>query len=132
MNRHDERETVFCLLFEYKFNNTLTPDEIMELASELRDFAPTPYIEDTFRQAITKFDELDSLISEYAKGWKITRFSATTSTILRLAMFEILYNGDVPESVAINEAVELAKRYDTDEAPAFINGILGSYSRRQQ
>jgi len=73
--------------------------------------------------------ELDGYIEKYAVGWKFSRISRTAAAIMRLAMFEVLYMPDVPDNAAINEAVELAKRYETPETVSFINGILGSFSR---
>ena len=75
--------------------------------------------------------ELDTYIERYSVGWKFGRISRIVTCILRLAMFEILYMQAVPNSAAINEAVELAKRYDTQEAASFINGILGSFVRKE-
>jgi len=73
--------------------------------------------------------ELDGYIEKYAVGWKFSRISRTAAAILRLAMYEVLYMPDIPDSAAINEAVELAKSYETPETVSFINGILGSFSR---
>ena len=75
--------------------------------------------------------ELDSYIEKYARGWKLSRISRTAMAIMRLAMFEVLYMPDVPNAAAINEAVELAKKYEEAETVAFVNGILGSFSRRE-
>ncbi|MCL2821328.1 MAG: transcription antitermination factor NusB [Oscillospiraceae bacterium] len=73
--------------------------------------------------------ELDGYIEKYAVGWKFGRISKTAAAIMKLAMFEVLYMPDIPDSAAINEAIELAKRYETPETVSFINGILGSFSR---
>ena len=69
--------------------------------------------------------EIDNIIGTYAKGWSVDRMSKVDKAILRLAAYEIKFAPDVPDGVAVNEAVELAKTYSSDEAPAFINGILG-------
>ena len=76
-------------------------------------------------------DELDRTIETYAKGWKLSRLSRMTAAVLRLAIYEMRYVDDVPVRVAINEAVELAKVYDTDEAASFINGVLGAVARAE-
>lgn len=73
---------------------------------------------------MVKIPELDLKINEVAEGWKTKRMGRAELTILRLALYEILFDDDVPEKVAINEAVELAKKYGGNEAPAFINGVL--------
>ena len=75
--------------------------------------------------------ELDGYIEKYAVGWKFGRISRTATAIMKLAMYEVLYMPDVPDKAAINEAVELAKRYEEPETVSFINGILGSFSRNE-
>ena len=76
--------------------------------------------------------ELDDIIARYSKGWKLSRISRIATAILRTALYEVLYLDDVPDSVAINEAVELAKGYEEPETVSFINGILGSYMRAER
>ncbi len=127
MTRHEERESVFCLCFEYSLN--ITPvQELIEFAQLCRDLVVTDYVETTFNGIIEHRKEIDEKIKENIKGWKLERLSKVSLAVLRLAVYEILFS-DIPESVAINEAVELAKVYDTDEAPSFINGVLGAISR---
>ena len=75
--------------------------------------------------------ELDGYIEKYAKGWKFSRLDRVASAIMRVAMYEVLYMPDVPNAAAINEAVEIAKKYETPETVKFINGILGSFSRQE-
>jgi len=75
--------------------------------------------------------ELDGYIEKYAVGWKFGRISRTAAAVMKLAMYEVLYMPDVPDSAAINEAIELAKRYESPETVSFINGILGSFSRSE-
>ena len=77
-------------------------------------------------------DELNSLIEKYARGWKLTRISRIALSIMRVALFEVIYLEDVPDSVAINEAIELSKGYEEPETIAFINGILGSFMRAER
>lgn len=76
--------------------------------------------------------ELDAYIEKYARGWKLSRISRIALTILRTALFEVLYMENVPDSVAINEAVELAKGFEEPETVSFINGILGSFMRGER
>lgn len=87
------------------------------------------YIKTLVCEVAAHKDELDAVIEEYASGWKLNRISAITKEILRCAIAEILFIEDVPTKVAINEAVDLAKKYDDPEAANFINGILGNYVR---
>ena len=74
---------------------------------------------------------MDTYIEKYAKGWRFERISLVASAIMRVAMFEILYMPDIPDGVAINEAVEIAKKYETPEVVKFMNGILGSFLREE-
>ena len=73
--------------------------------------------------------ELDGDIEKYARGWRFERISLVASAIMRVAMYEMLYMADIPAGVAINEAVEIAKSYESPEVVKFINGILGSFAR---
>ena len=75
--------------------------------------------------------ELDGYIAKYAKNWKFSRIPLVASAIMRVAMYEILYMQDIPNGAAINEAVEIAKKYETPETVKFINGILGSFAREE-
>jgi N utilization substance protein B len=76
--------------------------------------------------------ELDNYISRYAIGWNFARISRITASIMRVAMYEILYMPDIPDGAAVNEALEIAKKYEGEEAMAFINGILGSFIRNER
>lgn len=77
-------------------------------------------------------EELDEKISAYLRGWSLSRVARVDLAILRLAFYELLYLNDAPESVVINEAIEMAKRYSTDRSGAFVNGVLGALSRRDK
>ena len=83
------------------------------------------YIEKHTTDLMDKLPEIDSLISEYSKGWKIDRIGKEELAILRLAIYEAKYDEEIPVGVAVNEAVELAKTYGADGGAAFVNGILG-------
>lgn len=76
------------------------------------------------------FESIGTLIDELAIGWSIDRMPRVDLSILRVAIYEMLYRGDIPESVSINEAVELAKRFGGERSPAYINGMLGTLSKR--
>ena len=85
------------------------------------------YIVSAANGIFEKKEDLDSKISENLKtGWKIERLSKVSIAIMRLALYEIMYMDDIPDNVSVNEAVELAKKYDVEEAPSFINGVLSS------
>lgn len=129
MTRVMAREEAFILIFEKIFNKDATTDEILELASEVRDLEPDDYIKKVFRGVFENVTELDGVISQNAVGWKIERISKTSLAILRLAIFEIKFMEDIPVSVSINEAVELCKKYATKEDASFVNGILATVAK---
>lgn len=132
MGRRNARKLAFYLLFQYDFvNDTKSFDEIKEVKdtffsvnTEMTDDDKN-YIESTTDGAMENREEIDSLLDAFAKGWTVERMSKVDKAIMRLAVYEIKYAPGVPDGVAVNEAVELAKTYSSDEAPAFINGILG-------
>lgn len=119
--RSEEREQAFCLLFQSLFNT----DENFEIYEENIEFVGD-YARSIALGVEEKKDNLDGLIEKYSKGWKVKRLPKVNLAILRLAAYEILFVDDVPESVAINEAVELAKKYSGESDYSFINGVLGA------
>ena len=134
MSRRKARKDAFILLFELDFLGWEQPEAVAQLFFEqLETLDPPDPVDEAERtfvlSAVTGVaqcvEELDSAISRVAKGWSIDRMNKVDLAILRLALYEIRYAEDVPAGVAINEAVDLAKAYSSDEAPAFINGILG-------
>ena len=125
MTRKQAREEAFILIFEKQFNDS-SVDELLELATEVRELAPDEYIKQVFCGVFDNLDEIDSIISATAVGWKIERISKTALSVLRLAIFEIKHIESIPESVSINEAVELCKKYATKEDASFVNGILST------
>ena len=129
MSRRNEREVVFQLLFETEFHTAEPPSAIYAAALELREMEETPYIRDTYFGALEHRAEVDDLIAQNARKWKLSRMAVVTRSILRLCVYEILW-GEVPPRATINEAVELAKVYDDEAAPAFINGILNQIARQ--
>lgn len=130
LTRKQAREQAFILIFEKCFKEE-TVDEILELAVELRDFETDDYTISTFKGVYENVDLLDSKISDNTKKWDINRISRVSLAILRLALYEILFVDDIPDSVSANEAVELAKKYSTENDAAFVNGIIGSIIRNE-
>ena len=128
MTRKQAREEAFILIFEKVFNDC-TPEEILEVANEVRDLEPDEYINRVFLGVCEHTEELDEVVSQNAVGWKISRISKTALSILRLAIFEIKFMEDIPVSVSINEAVELCKKYATSEDASFVNGILSTVAK---
>ena len=115
------------MLFRVEFYSEKEYEEQMNLFIEENEPIEKPderYIEDKFNKIIAVLEEIDKIINESSKGWKTTRMGKVDLTLIRLAVYEIKYEEDIPTGVAINEAVELAKKYGTDDSPAFINGIL--------
>jgi len=115
--------------FEDGYYSSLQAED--ELYKEKPDKKQRDYITRLVTGISEHLAELDRYIEKYAVGWKFSRISRTAAAIMRLAMFEVLYMPDIPDATAINEAVELAKRYETPETVSFINGILGSFSREE-
>ena len=126
INRREAREAVFELLFETEFKHDEDVAEIYALSSENREIAEDEYIRNTYFGVCEHKEEIDALINRHAKGWKTNRISRVSRSILRLCTYEFLYCKEIPVSVSINEAVELSKKYDQEQARAFVNGVLNS------
>lgn len=125
MTRREARVAAFQLIYERSIQKDKSTSRIIKDTAEAQEFIPNKYIKAVLRGTEEKLDELDALINDASVEWRIERMSAVSLSILRLAVYEMLYCAeDVPFKVAINEAVELAKTFDDDNAPAFINGIL--------
>ncbi len=130
MKRREQREQIFALLFRVEFN---TPEEMDEQVSmyvdEMKEVEPLSgkdeeYIVGKYKKIADRIEEIDGILNEASQTWKTSRMSRVDLTVLRLAVYEMKFDEDIPEKVAINEAVELAKKYGGDESPAFINGVL--------
>ena len=121
MTRKEQREQAFCLVFQDLFNNDEALATYEENVSQIGDYARL-----LFEGVISKKDELDEFINKYSKGWRTTRLPKVNLAILRLAVYEIMFIDEVPDSVAVNEAVELAKTYSGEGDYSFINGVLGA------
>ena len=130
MTRKMAREEAFILIFEKAFNSD-SVEEILKLAEEVRELEADEYLVNVFTGVYANIDEIDGIISSKALGWKIERISKTALSLLRLAIYEIIFLDDIPVSVSINEAVELCKKYATKEDSAFVNGILSSIAKER-
>jgi len=146
MVRNTAREIAIHLSYELSFTDKaidellderLTADTFSTLAEEdpIYKEAPNAKQADYIRRLVKGVDdhaaELDGYISKYAKGWSFARIPLVASAIMRVAMYEMLYMPEIPNGVAINEAVEIAKKYETPETVKFMNGILGSFVRQE-
>ena len=128
MSRRSARKNAFFLLFQMDFNETAEFDQVKEIFFAEKE---TP-VEESDKAFILSevegvhehMEEIDAIIEQSATGWDLSRMNKVELAILRLAVYEMKY-GETPVGVAINEAVELAKKFSSDEAPAFINGVLG-------
>ena len=129
MTRKEERELAFTLIFEKIFNDDLTVEEIIKNAVEARLIEENVFACSLAQLTYDNRDEIDKIIRENSVGWKIERLPKVTLAIMRLAFCELLYVPSVPTGVTVNEAVELAKKFASQEDASFINGILGKYVR---
>lgn len=127
MNRYELREQMFKMLFRTEFHEK---EELGEQLSfffdelDQKEEADVDYLDGKFRDIAEHLPQIDEMINETAKGWKTSRMGKVDLTLIRLAVYEMKFEEDIPTGVAINEAVELAKRYGTDDSAAFVNGIL--------
>lgn len=134
MKRRKAREVALKALFALEFNPHNVEESIENVLSEHDiDEINNAYIHEVIKGIAEKKEELDTIISTFAKesDWALDRIALVDKSILRFALFEILFRDDVPVSVAINEAVDLAKIFSTDDSGKFINGILGHYVREK-
>lgn len=129
LNRTEAREYVFALLFAKTFAmaDDLAEFYAAEISNTDEDFGlQADYIKNTFFGIMDNLSVIDEKIGENSQGWKLNRLSRVAISLMRLSVYEMTCSSDVPKLVAINEAIELAKKYDDDSAPAFINGVLNA------
>ena len=130
MTRRELRENVFKMLFRVEFHEEgEMPSQLGMIDDELENIKEDDiaYINSKCNDIIAKIPELDEAINASTTGWKTTRMGKVDLSIIRLAVYEIKYEEDVPAKVAINEAVELAKLYGTDNSASFVNGVLAKF-----
>lgn len=130
MRRSKVREHIFKMLFSIGFD-AADADEQIELYLEQVEEASEEeceYMRKKVKAIAEHEEEIDTMINEHTTGWKTGRMNKVDLSILRLAVYEMKWDDEVPVKVAINEAVELAKNFSGDEGPAFINGVLGKFA----
>lgn len=132
MSRRKARKHAFILIFQMSFRDD---ENILDVAKtyfeeeQIIEGEEKQFILTLLQGAIDNKDKLDEIISEHSKGWEVDRINKVDAAIMRLCLYELLFENNIPKSVSINEAVELAKKYSTDESPAFINGVLGGFEK---
>jgi len=141
MSRSDARRHSFAIIFQFPFHHPCKAENLAWLKALYYDYlddnpeGPRPmgrddeYIDRVIWGTLEKQAELDGVIENFLKGWEVARISRVDLALLRLAIYEMLVEADVPLGVAVNEAVELAKMYGGDDSPAFVNGVLGNVAR---
>ncbi len=129
MKRYESREQALAFLFEndFGFNN---PSEVLELAKDVRDEKISNFSKELFLGTIEHIENIDKEIESNSSNWGKDRLSKMVLSILRLSVFEMLYYS-TPSDIAINEAVELAKKYTTKDDASYINGVLGEIARKK-
>ena len=132
MSRRELREQIFKFIFRVEFNEKDEMDQQKQLFFENEDLeisdADKKYISTKSNKILEKLDEIDEMINQQAKGWTTQRMGKVDLTILRLAVYEITYDDTVPTGAAINEAVELAKKFGQEESSSFVNGVLAKFA----
>lgn len=127
MKRSEMREHIFRIIFQMEFADTEERNEKIILYLEsLKDISNKEftYIKKKTEDIFMRIEEIDATIESISTGWKINRLGKAELAILRVAVYEMKYDDDIPEKVAINEAVELAKHYGNEQSPKFVNGVL--------
>ena len=127
MTRREIRELIFKMVFRVEFHDEEEIPEQLRLFMDTLESAgeeDRAYIEHKVQDILTHLEEIDAIIDSNAQNWKTSRMAKVELTLIRLAVYEIRYEEDIPTGVAINEAVELAKSYGEENSPAFVNGVL--------
>lgn len=135
MGRHEQREQLFKLLFRVEFN---AAEEMPEQVKLFFQDDETEYTEKVMEAISKKYEliqeklpEIDAKLNEKAEGWNIERMGKVELTVLRIAVYEILFDEEIPNTVAINEAVEIAKQYGQAASGGFVNAVLAKFVNKQ-
>ena len=132
MNRKAARENAFVLLFEAECREDETALEIYEYAQTCTDFEMDDYVKNVFFGVFERRKEINELVEANLVGWNKKRSSPVSRALLSLATYEMLALDDVPAKVAINEAIELSKKYDDEKTYVFVNGVLNAVATALQ
>lgn len=131
MKRSESREALFILMFQSTFFKDVDFNEIINTATEEGEITIDDFAKKSFEEIMGNIQQIDASIEKYLNNRSISRLSRVALSVLRIAVYEISNLDDVPDSVSINEAVNLVKKYDTQESAAYVNGVLGSYVRNK-
>ena len=126
LKRKEAREYVLSLLFETEFKTEDRIEEVFAISVESREIPTDDYIKRAYFGVYENQETIDGLLGAHSNGWKTHRLTRLSRSIMRLAVYEMLFEEDIPYSVSINEAIELTKKYDDPKARAFVNGVLNS------
>lgn len=126
ISRRESREYIIGLIYETEFRADEDKQIIFESSAECREIPKDKFIKETYFSVCEKRNEIDALIAKHSVGWKTERLTRVSRAILRLAVYELAFSDEIPSKVSINEAIELAKKYEDEKAKAFINGILNA------
>ena len=136
MGRHEQREQLFKLLFRVEFN---AQDDMPEQVKLFFQDDEIQYTEKTMDAIQSKFEEIqkrlpeiDGMLNEKAEGWNVERMGKVELTVLRIAVYEILFDEDIPDTVAINEAIEIAKKYGQSASGSSVNAVLAKFVKKQE
>lgn len=136
MGRHEQREQLFKLLFRVEFNS---PDDMPEQVKLFFQDDEIQYTEVVMEAIQSKFagiqeklSEIDGMLNEKAEGWNVARMGKVELTVLRIAVYEMLFDEDIPDTVAINEAIEIAKKYGQAASGSFVNAVLAKFVKKQE
>lgn len=133
MTRREAREATLELLFEMGFRPDDTPEIILERAMQMREIEVNEYVKKIFFGVAQKQEFIDSLLEKHSHGWKKTRISPVARAAIRLAIYEIYFCEDVPDTASINEALELVKKYDdAEKVKPFVNGVLNAILKEKK
>ncbi len=128
MGRRESRETALQILFQLEFNDIME-ERSLDPFWKKRKGQNSEYVQDLVKGVVSKKEEIDSLIQSYSENWRLSRMLCIDRNIMRLAVYELLFEEGMPVAVAINEAVELAKKFGSNESAKFINGLLDALSK---
>jgi len=124
ITRSEAREALFGLMFEMEFQTGGDAHAIYERSCQNREIPADAYIRNVFFGTLSKCEVIDAVISKYSKGWRADRLSKVSRSILRIAVYEILFQDDIHPNISISQAVSLAVKYGEDKAKQFVNGVL--------